>query len=1267
MTVESTDEFDPEAQQSHGGAPRPSMVVGIGASAGGIKALGQFFAHVPPRTPISYVVILHLSPDHDSQLAEVLQMSASMPVVQVRETMTLEPAHVYVIPPNQTLEASDGTLRLSPMRSVEERRAPVDLFFRTLADAYGPRAAAVVLSGTGPNGSSGLKRIKEHGGLTIAQDTDEADYGDMPRNSIATGLVDFVLPVADIPERLLAYHERIERADILLDDSFGVEPPRGTTPTVDALQAARDWREVLRTLRLRTGHDFSNYKPPTLRRRVERRLTVRGVTTLAEYVRVLHEDPEEPAALMRELLISVTNFFRDREAFAALENRVIPLLFERKRGGDQVRVWSAGCATGEEAYSLAILLAGHSASLIDGPGVQIFATDLDEAALAHAREGVYTDADVADISPERLQRFFQRESGGHRVRRELREMILFARHNVLRDPPFSHLDLIACRNLLIYLNKPAQDRLIETFHFSLRPGGCLFLGTSESADGHLDLFRPLDKNSHVFESRTVSSRPLLPVAERSLSSMPGFHHVPEPQLPRERMSSGELHLRLLEEYGPPSFVVNEAHALIHASPQATRFLQMPPGEPSRDILRVVIPGLRADLRTALYLAAQQRAPVDVGGVKLANLPGSQQLTIHVRPSLRDDDPHRGYFLVLLREDAAAAAQDDGERSLQLRSPAEPESRRLEDEIQSLRSQLRLTIEKYETQAEEARAANEELQTINEELRSAAEELETSKEELQSLNEELTTVNQELKIKIDELGLTNNDFQNLINSTNIGTIFLDRLLRVKLSTPAAQEIFNLLPTDVGRKLSDITSRLQYDGLQDDIVQVLDTLQTVERQVQTREGRQFIMRILPYRTVDDRIDGVSLTFHDVTDRWRAESRVRASEERLRFLVEKALDYAIFTMTDDGRIESWNPGAERMFGYRADEINGQDAAVLFTPEDRERAVPQHEFETARVTGRARDERWHIRKDGTRLYCSGVMTRLGEGLKVGFAKIVRDLTSQREAQTTLQRSHDQLEVQVGERTAELQAETGRHADAQEHSMTLLRTLVTAQEDERARIARDLHDQLGQQITALRLALERHRQSHPVGGQADDLDKALALARSIDSEVDFLAWELRPAALDDLGLAAALPRFLNEWSAHYGVKMNFQTTGTVPPRLSPEAETTFYRITQEALTNVVKHAHATRVDVVLEAQRAIVTLVIEDDGIGFEPSAVDKTTGIGLLGMHERAALIGATVQVESATGRGTTIYLRYPVVGSTPGGGVRWRKFGSFLPKTTKPSDTG
>jgi two-component system, chemotaxis family, CheB/CheR fusion protein len=1239
MVDRTNDELEPESEVRGTAGSGPSMVVGIGASAGGIGALSAFFARVQPEMPIAYVVILHLSPDHDSRLAEVLQATTRMPVTQVRETVALKPSHVYVIPPNQTLEVVDATLRLSPMKGPEERRAPVDMFFRTLADAYGPHAAAVVLSGTGPNGSNGLKRVKEYGGLTAAQDPNEAEYGDMPRNSIATGLVDFVEPVGDIPARILAYCERLDRDDAQIMDPPAPDADAPAAAGMGALRAAQDWRDILTVLRLRTGQDFSNYKPATLRRRVERRLNVRGLSSLSEYARLLREHPEEPAALMKELLISVTNFFRDPEAFLALERRVVPDIFSRKHAGDQVRVWSAGCATGEEAYSLAMLVMEHSSTLIDSPTVQVFATDLDEAAVAHAREGVYTEADVADISPERLQRFFQREAGAYRVRRELRETVLFAHHNVIRDPPFSHLDLIACRNLLIYLNRPVQERLIETFHFALRPGGFLFLGSSESADGDTDLFVAIDKTAHIYESRTVASRPTLPLADRSLPAAAPFQRLPEPQPPSERISPGDLHLRLLEQYSPPSFVVNEESVLLHASPLATRFLQMPAGEPSRDIFRILIPELRADVRTALHLAAQQRGPVEVGGIRLANAAGGQRLTVKVRPSLREDDPPRGYFLVVVEEetqppDAPAAPP------VHLQSPAEPESRRLEDELQRVKSQLRMTIEQYETHSEEARAANEELQAMNEELRSAAEELETSKEELQSVNEELTTVNQELKIKIEELGLTNNDFQNLINSTDIGTIFLDRLMRVKLSTPAAQKIFNLLPSDIGRRLSDITSRLLYDGLHDDILQVLDTLQTVEREVQTKEGRHYLMRILPYRTIDDRIDGVSMTFHDVSDWRQAESRVRTSEERLRFLVESAADYAILTMTGDGTIDSWNMGAERTFGYRTEEILGQDAAILFTPEDRALGIPAQELNTARIIGKADDERWHIRKDGTRFYCSGVVTRIGDGPRFGFAKIARDLTAQRQSEMELQNAHSDLEAKVGVRTAQLQAEVERHLGAQQDVLRLLHKLVTAQEDERARIARDLHDQLGQQLTALRLALERHRDSHHARGQADeDLERALALTQEVDSQVDFLAWQLRPAVLDDLGLLAALPRFLNEWSEHYGIRTDFQTTGQFPRRMSPDVETAFYRVTQEALNNVVKHAHATRVDVVLEGLSDAIRLVIEDDGVGFDAAAADKSlTGVGLANMRERAVLIGAVLQIETSPGKGTTIYLRYP-----------------------------
>ncbi len=524
------------------------------------------------------------------------------------------------------------------------------------------------------------------------------------------------------------------------------------------------------------------------------------------------------------------------------------------------------------------------------------------------------------------------------------------------------------------------------------------------------------------------------------------------------------------------------------------------------------------------------------------------------------------------------------------------------------------------------------------MRSAAEELETSKEELQSVNEELTTVNQELKIKIEELRLSNSDFQNLINSTDIATIFLDRSLRLKLTTPRATDVFNVLRSDIGRPLSDITSRLRYDQLESDMKQVLDALQPIDREVQTVDGRWHQMRIRPYRTVDDRIDGIVLMFPDITDRRSAESTVGRSEERLRLLIDSASDYAIFTMSDAGDIDSWNRGAERLFGYTSEQILGRNVDVLFTPEDRAVGLASAELERVRRVGRLVDERYHVRQDGTLFYASGVTTRLGDGSGLGFAKIARDLTGNQRAAEALRDVHVELETRVAERTRELGAEVKSHQAAQDHIINLLRKVVTAQEDERGRIARNLHDQLGQRLTALRLFLERAQQSAPQPGDDGDLAGALALVQTIDSEVGFLAWELRPAVLDHLGLSVALPRYLREWSEHYGVEAKYSGESFQEGVISREAEIALYRIAQEALTNSAKHAHASRVDVLLEMRDGSLTLIIEDDGVGFDPEeTTSRERGIGLLGMRERAGLIGADFQLESALGEGTSIYVRH------------------------------
>jgi len=693
-------------------------------------------------------------------------------------------------------------------------------------------------------------------------------------------------------------------------------------------------------------------------------------------------------------------------------------------------------------------------------------------------------------------------------------------------------------------------------------------------------------------------------------------------------------------------VVTEEHAVVHMSARVGRYLQIRGGEPSRDLLALVHTALRSDVQTALRQAATDRTSVHVNGVNVLLDGTIRPVDLSVHPVLRDGDNARGFFLVTFDERTAAEREPQAS-DVVLTSPAEPVMQQLEEELARTRRRLQTTVEQYETLIEEAKASNEELQAMNEELRSAAEELETGKEELQSVNEELTTVNQELKIKIEELSVTNNDFQNFINATDIGTIFLDRGLRVKFSTPRARAVFNLLDTDTGRRLSDITSRLESDNIHDDVRAVLERLTTIEREVQTDDNCWLMLRILPYRTSDNRIDGVVITFLDITARRAAEQSVRASEERLRILIDSALEYAIFSISEAAIVSSWNHGAARMFGYAAEEIIGANFDVLFTPEDRAAGMPLKELAEARRNGRAADERYHVHKGGERFYCSGVTHRLGSA-GMGFAKIARDMTAQRRSAELLQEGHALLEARVLERTSALEASVREHEVAKVAITNLLHRLVSSQEDERGRIARDLHDHLGQQLTALRLTLERCRQDPTRVVVGDQITRALELTDRLDRDVDFLAWELRPAALDEFGLAAALPRYLTQWSSHVGIPAEFRLAGFDPGQLPPDAEVAFYRVAQEALNNVSKHAHASRVDVVLAAADSHVSLVIEDDGIGFDPSNEAVVSGgFGLGGMRERAALVGATLVVESTPDKGTSVYLRRPIPKDWGGGG--------------------
>ncbi len=980
----------------------PFPVVGIGASAGCIPALRRLFETMPAAPGMAFVVVVHLSPRHESSLADILGKVARMPVQAVRDTVKIEANHVYVISPAQQLTMRDGQLQTTKQPlTVAGRPAAIDAFFRTLADAHGRRAIGIVMSGTGSDGTLGLARLKEHGGVTLVQSPADAEYEGMPVSAINDGVVDFVLPAAEMPAKLAALWENMRRIALPEPGAPGV----AIVPAAEAAEAAETaLAQILRLLRIATGHDFKHYKRATVLRRIERRLQVTALPGLPEYCAYLEAHPEETKGLLKDLLISVTNFFRDREAFEALETELDASLTPAAKTTGRLRAWVAGCATGEEAYSIAMLLSERTEELRPDLQIQVFASDIDESAIAVARAGVYPDTVLDDVTPARLRRFFQKEEDHVRVRKDLRERVLFAVHNLLRDPPFSGLDLICCRNLLIYFDREVQKQVLEVFHFALKPGGLLFLGSSESADAADDLYRPVDKRWRIFRADGALRRgrtvPALPLDGRSSLFGAGAAARAEAS-----PALGDFHHRLREAYAPPSILIDAASNILHSTPRTAPFLRFVHGQPTNNLLEVVRPELRLELRTAIFRAWQIHASVEAKKVRLDDAGEAPWVTMTAHPVEEGGSP---YMLVLF--DSIAASLGDGGKQ---ESDKDPLLLSLEEELQQTREQLRGSIGESARSTEDLRASNEELQAINEELRSATEELETSKEELQSVNEELITVNQELKAKVEETAKANDDLKNLIASTDIATVFVDRELRVKRYTPRASQLFNLIDSDIGRRLLDITHRLQYEQLERDARTAFDSLRVVEREIGGPDGRAYLVRALPYRTHEDVIDGAVLNFIDISATRQAEQRLREGEANLRMVVESTEDYAIITMGRDGTIATWNQGARRLFGFQDSEIIGQSIERIFTPADRAAGVPQREMKQAREEGRASDERWHLRKDGSSFFCSGIMTALHEKEQlIGYAKIARDLTDRKRAEAQM----EALLLQEKQMRAELQ-----------------------------------------------------------------------------------------------------------------------------------------------------------------------------------------------------------------------------------------------------------
>jgi two-component system CheB/CheR fusion protein len=961
-------------------------IVGIGGSAGGLEALEQMLGALPKETGIAFVVVQHLAPTHTSMLAEILGRACKLPVMQVQDEPQVQPDHVYVAPPGSSLTLREGRLALLPRPSGAAQHRPIDQFFTALAEDVGHLAIGVVLSGTGSDGTAGLQAIKAEGGITFAQD-DSAQQDSMPRSAIASGAVDFVMAPDGIAREIL----RIAQHPY-------VAIPAVKAPEARAQQAeGTDLERVLALLRQGTGVDFSHYKLNTLLRRINRRMVLLRLENLRQYAEHLQRNPGELESLYQDILINVTSFFRNPEAFDALKARVLPRLMHSRPRQDPLRVWSIGCSTGEEAYSLAMLVAEFLSEINSPLPVQIYATDLNGAAIDRARLGFYPKSLVHDVSPERLRRFFLEADGGYRVSKAVRDMCVFARQNVLSDPPFSRMDLIACRNVLIYVEQRLQRKLVPMLHYALKPNAFLFLGSSETIGSYRDLFEIEDAKHKIYSKKVVPVRPEAAIigagapttqgylerrAERTREA--GADHSADVQREADRI--------LLSRYAPAGVLVNADFDVLQFRGDTGTYLAPAPGKASLNLLKMAREGLMVSLRAAIHRAQREDITVREEGVRVRANGGYREVDISVIPVAGTGTVGRCY-LVLFEESGAAQASPSGSSDAEPRHTSEDSDRqiqRLTQELAATREYLQSVIEQQEAANEELQSANEELQSANEELQSINEELETSKEEIQSSNEELTTVNEELQNRNEELNRVNNDVNNLLASVQMAIVMVWQDLRIRRFTPMAEKLLNLIAADVGRPIGDIKLNIEGADIAELSREVIDSVSGRELDVRDKNGRWYSLRIRPYRTMENKIDGAVIMLVDIHD-------LKQTQEVLSWqarILEQTHE-PIVVRRPGGEIVYWNLGAERLYGYTSEEAVGRRMGELLATRVPE-GVPDVE-EALRRDGRWSGELVQRCKDGRTLVVESTITRLEEPDQPLLIETARDVTRRKELEGDL------------------------------------------------------------------------------------------------------------------------------------------------------------------------------------------------------------------------------------------------------------------------------
>ncbi len=1223
------------SEDDAGASLLPFLVVGIGASAGGVDALIAVFSNLPADTGMAFVVVPHLAPDQKSHLVEILARKTSMPVSEVENDTHPEPNHVYVLPPKAFVSLSQGSLELHSRPETRRAPMPIDHFFRSLAADQKNHAVGVILSGADSDGALGLKAIKGEGGIAIVQHPDSAQFPGMPRSSIAADHIDLVVPPAEIATELAQLAHRF------------IQPQLRPLGQGHATKDEESYlTRILNLLRSLSGVDFRLYKPSTIRRRIARRLMLKKIDGLPEYVEFLQSHPEELRQLHEDTLINVTQFFRDPEVFRMLKAEIFPRILDQRPSDQQMRFWVAGCSTGEEAYSIAMCLLEYLSGQSLEPPIQIFGTDASEPSIEKARIGIYPETIAADVSPERLRRFFTKVDKGYQVSKRVRDLCIFARQNLCHDPPFSRIDLISCRNVLIYFGQKLQRQLIPTFNYALRANGYLLLGNSETIREFTNLFALVDRRHKFYLKIAPASATQLDVIPRFVSatapvsalppeprSQPGFIY---PEGWTEQELQRAVDRLIIARFGPPGLVINDRLEILQSRGHMSPYLEIAPGAITFQLLRMIRENIAAQVRDAVQRAIKEDVPVRVNNLELRRGSEIEQLAIEVLP-IGSVPPRPRCYLVLF------TPNHDNSKSLSEVRPQLSDGREnqasvqherlvahLQQDLTSTKLYLQSLIEERDIKNQELISANEEIQSSNEELQSTNEELETTKEELQSSNEELQTVNEELQQRNAILAQTSNDLTNLFASVNIPVLMLNNELQIRQFTPPTQRVFNVRDTDIGRPISDFRLNLNVENVEPILQDVLETLGTREIEVQDREGRWHLLRVRPYRTSENKIEGVVLVLVDVDQLHRSEKELREARDFAQTVIE-GLEVPIVALNNELKIRTANGAFRSLAELPMEELEGRAFADLVgmkwnmdflrphlqtlrrqQPDgpgfeaDHEIAAP--EYRAFHIRGRV------VQPDGERI----------------ILLTLQDITRQKQAETLIRREKEQLEGRVHSTVTAL----GR---TQEELRALSGSLFTAQDEERRRVARELHDDISQKLAVLGMDLERLKKNLPGESEARNLaDSLYARAGSLSEDVRHISHGLHPSMLDDLGLPYALKALGEEFSEREKMVVSFHRTN-VPDRFPQNVASTLYRIAQEALRNVEKHAGRTHVKISLQGTTDGVRLEIADFGDGFN---MDETHhGLGLVSMSERARLVQGRLSVQSALGKGTSISVEVPI----------------------------